>query len=500
MPQDFRRTKITSIEISGYRSIKHVKLDDLGDIVILHGPNGCGKSNILRAIDCILHWATLSSLPTPSNPHSASISSPGYHAQTKLRPEDFALGNKQLEIKLTIELGDFQREFLGEEQYFQNINLHAIAQDRGQEIYLWFQEMKLDGIDLLAKKENIRELEGIYQNISDHEKQVREYEMRSVERIGKEESFQNLYDNAVQRLNTAHKKREELEKSADPLSLAELRAQNILLPRLLLHISAYRTGKSAWEHPNSMQQDRLVQEKDLIAYLASSQLAKAKWRRELTGSLSRVLNQAGFKQHALAPIWDSTTGQFELLATMPNGQEHAVSMSGTGKQQLVWMFTNLYINRAAIVMIEEPEAHLHRNMVLELAEFFKREMDPEGPNDNFVINQLWLETHHHAFALAPFYLDVSMNAEGWTEVRTERRSRAIEHFYEPSPFWEALRQLVAEAIDEDDVVFRDAGGQPVTARMLKESIEGDRTLANEYASAMTEAAILAMRRSAKKGG
>lgn len=502
MPQAFRRTKIRSLEVSGYRSLKHIKLDDLGDIVVLHGPNGCGKSNILRAIDCIMHWATLQFLPTQAQPLVANLVDPNYHQQIKLRPEDFAFGSKQIDIRTEIQLGDFQKDLMEGETTFSTLHLQVVAQDRGQELHVWFEVFRLDGSDLLSltsKGNEAPELTRIYQQIAHYESQIRKYEIDAAQYIGKDEDVRNIHNNYSKQLHDAQKARDKIEQSAQKETLLKVRAKTILIPHLFLHIGAYRTGKSTNDDPNSMQQGRLVQEKDLIAYLASSQLAKAKRRRELTNSLSQVLNQAGFKQSALAPIWDSTVGGFELLATMPNGQEHAVSMSGTGKQQLVWMFTNLYINRAAIVMIEEPEAHLHRNMVLDLAEFFKREMNPEGANDTFVINQLWIETHHHAFALAAFYLDVSMNEEGWTEVRIERRSRAIEHFYEPSPFWDALRQLVAEAIDEEDVVFQDAKGLPVTAKMLKESIDGDRALANEYASAMTEMAIMAMRRGAKKG-
>jgi AAA15 family ATPase/GTPase len=41
---------ITSIEISGLRGIREGKLDDLTPLVILVGPNGCGKSTVLDAL------------------------------------------------------------------------------------------------------------------------------------------------------------------------------------------------------------------------------------------------------------------------------------------------------------------------------------------------------------------------------------------------------------------------------------------------------------------
>lgn len=174
-----------------------------------------------------------------------------------------------------------------------------------------------------------------------------------------------------------------------------------------------------------------------------------------------------------------------------------MSQIGTGMQQLIFLLGGIFANPSAVVVIEEPEAHLYKDAMLSLAQYFQKAVQGNGNEPD--IDQLWLETHHHAFALALEYLDVSKDTGGWTKVQTQPRSRAVEHFYEPSPFWEALRQLVADALDDDDVVFRSALGQPVTAGEIRESIEGDRSLANEYVDALTEMTVAALRKKAKKG-
>jgi len=43
--------KIREFEIRNYRSLKELKMDDLGDFIILIGKNGSGKSNILEALE-----------------------------------------------------------------------------------------------------------------------------------------------------------------------------------------------------------------------------------------------------------------------------------------------------------------------------------------------------------------------------------------------------------------------------------------------------------------
>lgn len=43
--------RIREIEIKNFRSLRHVKLENLGDLVILIGRNGSGKSNVLEALE-----------------------------------------------------------------------------------------------------------------------------------------------------------------------------------------------------------------------------------------------------------------------------------------------------------------------------------------------------------------------------------------------------------------------------------------------------------------
>lgn len=52
--------KLTRFSVKGYRSLRDVTLDGLGDFNMFYGPNGSGKSNILEALQtffCILPLA-----------------------------------------------------------------------------------------------------------------------------------------------------------------------------------------------------------------------------------------------------------------------------------------------------------------------------------------------------------------------------------------------------------------------------------------------------------
>ena len=42
--------RIKKLELTNYKCFEHLVLDELGDRVVLVGPNGCGKSAVLEAI------------------------------------------------------------------------------------------------------------------------------------------------------------------------------------------------------------------------------------------------------------------------------------------------------------------------------------------------------------------------------------------------------------------------------------------------------------------
>ena len=48
------RTRISSLHVKRYRSIQEPTLKNLPELIVIHGPNGVGKSNIMRAPSLLL--------------------------------------------------------------------------------------------------------------------------------------------------------------------------------------------------------------------------------------------------------------------------------------------------------------------------------------------------------------------------------------------------------------------------------------------------------------
>jgi len=94
--------KIREFEIRNYRSLKELKMDDLGDFIILVGKNGSGKSNILEALE--LFFADLNI----QSDYSKSFDSVTWFDKRTQKPIEFMvkleLDNNDLNKILTAEI------------------------------------------------------------------------------------------------------------------------------------------------------------------------------------------------------------------------------------------------------------------------------------------------------------------------------------------------------------------------------------------------------------
>jgi len=195
----------------------------------------------------------------------------------------------------------------------------------------------------------------------------------------------------------------------------------------------------------------------------------------------------------LSAVRNSEFREYETQLTRGSLEGIPIANLGTGEQQLLILLLEVLISGAPIVQLEEPEAHLHKKLMLRLADILQ---DVIKDHD---VDQLFLATHHHAFAIAPEYYDVTYDDEHGTRAKRTNRAKAIEHFYEPSPLWDALRSLVDSGLTQDAVLFRDETGRAVRAKEVLASIEQQGPLAKRFVEEMTKTILLSMREEAEFG-
>lgn len=447
----YRRTKIRRLTVQGYRSLRVVKLVDLPEILVFYGPNGSGKSNLLRAAQLALRAATLEGPLPRSRDEAWKLPIAVANQKLGLRPEDFTAGQlPEIRVELEVELGDRARPLLGALR-LDGFRLHVVFQDGGDRtLRCWFEAV----MDLAGNS--------VFENLA------------AAEELKEDEQLRALVDPiaAVQLKFRSTLLREKVQREALLLE----RFRNVLLPGLLQSSGAYRTPGTP-EDPTERLYAALLSEDQRVVDAALG--------------LGRQLAAAGLFGTSgpieLRPVDSASFGEKQLRLRHPRHGLLPLRNLGTGQQQLIFLLAQQVINPAPIGALEEPEAHLHVDLMKPLSRALRAAVFPEdGPP---AVDQLWLATHHHLFALADDFFEVRLDEHGDTQVERKPRDAAAAHFYEPSPYWDTLELLVKNGMPADTVVHRDADGQSYTAGQVLASLRGDRELARRFVDAATRAFV-----------
>ncbi len=466
------RTQIRGLRVSGFRGLRSVDLADLPDIVVLHGPNGAGKSSLMRAVELIVRWLGNSAQASiPDAEHPSRLGYAEARDALGIDRDDFCRGaGPEIRIRLEIELGTRAGPLMRAAAIRRGrVVLEAVVRDLGEEagISHWFESSTLHSdisVNTVLTEEYFDDLLARSRSASD-----------AGERAALSEQFHREYVEfeGITRLRN--------------LTLGTSAERHHL--RHLLEIGgAYR---------RIVREPILGGSGEAASDALQTQLRRASMSRETEQyrfwtSLPSLLADAGLfdgKPARFRPSDDEVYNETSLLVSTEHHDDLPISHLGTGEQQLIAMVTSMCLRGAPIVLIQEPEAHLYRDAQLKLAGFLRRSVHSQFDPPRF--DQLWIETHHHAFALAPEYLDVSLDDQGYTRVERRPRIAAQGHFYEPGPVLDALKQLVEDQkqLNGDSVVFHNGAGTPVTAGEILASLDGDQEVAQQYTEAVTRTVV-----------
>jgi ABC-type transport system involved in cytochrome c biogenesis ATPase subunit len=502
----YTRTAIRRLSIRGFRSIRSLELIEIPDLVVLHGPNGAGKSNVLLATQVVRRALTRSGDLPIGKENAVTLSQTDANETLGLRPTDFHFGaSPEIRIGFDVSLGTRAIELIKApmDGPIQKLSVDIVVQlISDTEMLYWFDRAEIDDIVLRwtnSESQSVELLQQINQIRSKIETQrlivdgqeaaLAALDSRSNEPevIAARTAARGRVKGQTVSLRNLESLLRQTEMQLDKPMLLVHRIRYTLIPKLI-HISA------AYRVPGDISDP----ETDLHrAALAESGPDAAAMKR-----LGERLGSVGFFGGDTKPIYirpvSNSYGERVIHLSHPLlGMELPVRNLGSGEQQIVYMLAQRVITPCPIALLEEPEAHLHTSLMERFARVLRESVDGDGGTPD--VDQLWVATHHHHFALALSYYDVKIE-NGATTIETMPRAKAAKHFYEPGPIWEALRQLANSAKMRESVVFRDADGNPVTAREILESIENDplQHIAKEYVRAMTEAMVLAMRQRSEK--
>ncbi len=512
-PTNYRPTRVRSLYVRGYRSIRELTLDDLPSIAVFHGENGAGKSNILRAMTLPLRWIGGAASIASTRESAARLDYASADAVLGLRRQDFNRSSPhEMQIRMEVDLGSRAQRSVGELPAGSTLVLDVIAQDVGDGICWWAQRAELDnGVSLTDNvammSAGIRsgidrvtaELAQVRASLRSQREQAQNPNTTSANRAQATAQVASLEHLEKQHQLNLDAQQKQL--AGASLLLDRLRSK-LLRSELLRPSDAYR--RIVREKMEGSEFDVAL---DLLS--ASEQIQRRlyllatssdKRERDVPKRLAALLAEA-MRGQAMAPASleliatrNNEFREYETQLVRDNQEGLPITSLGTGEQQLLVMLMDVLTTGSPILQIEEPEAHLHKKLMLRLAALLVRAVDEHD------VDQLFLATHHHAFAIAPRYYDVTYDEEHGTRAVLTDRAKAIRHFYEPSPLWDALRSLVSSGLRDNAVLFHDEAGEPVRAADVLRSIEEEGPLAKRFADEMTKTILLSMREEAEFGG
>lgn len=462
------RTAIRRLFISGFRSVRLVDLSDLQDIVVLHGPNGSGKSSLLLAAQLAVRAAARPGALPVGREHAVALSLADADEWLGLRPNDFHFGaSPVIRVGLDVALGTRAAEILRTppERSLGQLRLELVVElATDDELRYWFERADLDGVPF-GEADASPATQALLRQLGAARERV--------------EAQRAVADGQNERLRSLESEVWRLEAQLDDIALPPERVQRALLPRLIQVSPAYRVPGYEGD-PEAALHD---------ASLSSNRLQRDAMRRLGMRLAHAGLFGASAEPITLVPVNEPRYGERQMLLSHPTHGELPLRNLGSGEQQVVLMLGQRVITPFPIAQIEEPEAHLHKTLMESLARVLYEAVLGDGTPD---VDQLWIATHHHLFAISEEFFDVSLDGAGATQVEKRPREEAIKHFYEPHPYWETLRTLLEDGrLDAETILVEDESG-PIRAKDVLSSMHGDRRVANRYVAAATKALVLSL--------
>jgi len=453
--------RIESFWAKGYRSLRDVRLDNLGSFNVFYGPNGGGKSNILEGIRTLFELARVACQAT--DPNSELATALEVIRDDIIRREDLCVHEKTRTLVLGAHLAssggnssDLSSGPLNLPDLTLEVTMEWAIEEQPR---LRLSALRTGQADLVRL---IREPMGSQISIGPPEKQI----------------TLTLMDR--------------------PYVLALL--LEVLPSRAYSRIGADRYPRAESMSPAQSRRDLVashLKAERLKSALLAAQIGPSAHVRRRLEALRVLLAGEPLYRPPFDPIQDPATGTIDLRERLPEpnpeGLEIPIDLAGLGVAQVYAILAKAMLMGTAAVGIEEPEAHLHapttgralRTLLVRLVE------------EKFV-DQLFIATHSNLFDLDPTgYFDVSLK-DGCTVVTRSDLTRIDrEHLYEPGPAKHALEKLLQYA-PEGEIVFRRSDGSGVTAKEMMRLLQEDDALAVRFLEDVHGAAVRMVKIQSKK--
>ncbi|MDW3213236.1 MAG: ATP-binding protein [Ilumatobacteraceae bacterium] len=373
--------KFDSLRIENFRGISRMQIDDLGGMVVLAGPNGCGKSSVLDAIRLlkstyggyrrneIERWLS-----------ENQINARRLHEVARL----FRNPAEPIVVHATVSLSDSERAFI-------RTNVQRLA---------WSTTWR--GFNLQSPEQPEWSMP-LAPELRAHGKRAeRLTEALSDEILDLVDSGPHAIVVSLQADGTFHHDKngliETLFQTYDPGNLGVIDYYSAHRQYARETVSGINLGTYEYDERRSQHllyesqgKHQNIKQELASSYIADlvSQAAGADGVENSLGDSLVSLFEQFFDGKSFGGVRPTPEGKTEFPVVLDDGTEHDIDELSSGEKEILYGYLRLRASniRNSIVLIDEPEVHLNPRLVRGLAAFYNKHVGIE------MGNQLWLITH-----------------------------------------------------------------------------------------------------------
>lgn len=378
--------KITKLKIENFKAIRYLELNDLSDVVVIAGPNGCGKSCILDAIRLLKSAYGGYRQQNEWHQFFGELQL-DFNNPTEVRRLFF---DKDKEVKLFAEicLSDGEIAFIKE-----NVRDVLYRTFWAQRFGTAQRPFTIDGAD--------HQFSSIAEEISngaDHYSSIiiseLNQQLQNAELTLSPDPAMNIRPNSVLQFVFG---------TYDPehIGMIDYHSANRTYHREKvggINVNIEETSQKLAQHAlyNWQNKYQNVKSELAAAYIRDIFIQRAGGTPQQTTSILKTMEEL-FELFLPGKIFKGPVpgqrGELTFPVKLSGGGEHDIDDLSSGEKELVYGYLRLrnVAPTNSIILLDEPELHLNPRLVLGLPNFYRKHLGTE------LKNQLWMTTHSDAF-------------------------------------------------------------------------------------------------------
>lgn len=379
--------KIKSLKIQNFKAIKSLSLENLGSVVIVAGPNGCGKSCIFDAIRLLKSY--YGGYQSPNEWQN-------FYSEQNIdlkNPLDlgriFNNSEANLEISAVLTFDDREKGYIREncrDALYKKLWRQHIG--RYEEITLNISNLPKEQQDRYQAVKDASE-ENAQKIIKDLEKEEylafisidSDYKMKYIPSDLLQYVFSTFDPQNIGIIDYHGPNRNYARENVGGIQIrVQDTADRFAQHALYNYANKYSNIKS--EMASALVRDLLVREAD----------PEKTHQPSIITTLQELFHIFIPGKSFLGPK-PTDDGKISFPVVLSNGREHDIDDLSSGEKELVYGYLRLRNESPSnsIILLDEPELHLNPRLVQGLPDFYRRNL---GQSLN---NQLWMVTHSDAF-------------------------------------------------------------------------------------------------------